>query len=95
MLPTAQYQEIVLQTLISPEILDYDNDGSIHYNLTIQKQAGINELPTVLQIKPPQGYDMIASIDGWEFNHETGFWIWSGSLPWTYTFELVFVPPGN
>jgi len=92
MLPTAQSQEIVLQMLLPTHILQQTEDGRFYYQLRLQKQAGISDLPTVLQIKPPKNYQVDIPENDWEYNDQAGFWIWSGNLTNSSDIELYFSP---
>jgi hypothetical protein len=93
-LPTAQSQDILIQMQLPSRMIQKRNNNQLAYSLTIQKQAGINHLPLVLQVKPPQGYYVNDPGEGWEFNHDTDFWIWTGNLFYTNYFELLFTSEG-
>lgn len=92
MLPAAQTQDVVLQLLLPLELLKMTQDGHINYNLKIQKQAGISQLPFVLQINPPLGYQLSNREQGWQYDSATGFWVWEGQIKETMIFDLLFSP---
>lgn len=91
-LPTAVSQDISVQFLLPSRILRPLGDGQLEYTLRILKQAGLNHLPMVLQVKPPQGYQVNDPGEGWEFNQYSGFWIWTGKIFNTRDFRLLFSP---
>jgi hypothetical protein len=92
MLPTSQSQDIVLQLLHPPQWLKQTQDGLLNYNFRIQKQAGLSELPFVLQINPPPGYQLVNPGTEWRNDADTGFWVWEGQIIEPRHFELYFAP---
>jgi hypothetical protein len=91
-LPTNQNQDITLQFDLPAGILQSSNNNSLIYKLRVQKQAGIADLPLVLQIRPPAGTHWANPGDGWQIDHATGFWLWSGQIEFPTEFELIFTP---
>ncbi|MBT3391940.1 MAG: DUF4012 domain-containing protein [Chloroflexi bacterium] len=89
-LPSAQNQDIVLELVLNPRILQRYVAGTLSYSLRVQKQAGLLTLPLVLQIKPPSGYQITKPETGWAQDSESGFWVWSGDMMGTQEFEITF-----
>ncbi len=91
-LPVGQKQDIALQFRLPSGVIRRLPDNDLYYNLRIQKQAGLLHLPFVLQVKPPQGYDLVNPEPNWAIDQNSGFWIWSGEITSTQDFELAFSP---
>ncbi|MCJ7702178.1 MAG: DUF4012 domain-containing protein, partial [Anaerolineales bacterium] len=72
-LPTAQKQDISLQFTLPLDTLELDQAGNLVYRLKVQKQAGLSHLPFVLQIRPPQGFQLDPPGDPWTFEPGSGF----------------------
>jgi len=91
-LPTSQQQDLSLQFDLPGEILKKGKNNAWVYKLRIQKQAGLADLPLVLQIRAPAGTQWATPESGWQLDSASGFWIWSGKIEFPSEFELVFSP---
>ena len=91
-LPTAQSQDIVAQLVLNPRLLQRQTDGQLVYQLKVQKQAGLTDLPFVLQISPPVGYQTSGLGPDWTQDSESGFWVWSGKIIAPQVFYVTFEP---
>jgi len=92
LLPTNEQKAVALQLLLPSQVIKQGDDNQLLYLLRIQKQAGLSVLPFVLQIKPPEGYQLKPPDSDWDFDEQTGFWIWSGQIINPWEIELVFTP---
>jgi hypothetical protein len=89
-LPTNQSQDVVLQFALPPEVIVPTNEDELVYKLEVHKQAGLDDLPVSIQVRPPQGTQLKAG-DPWRYDQSSGFWIWDGRVTTPERFELVFV----
>lgn len=90
-LPTNQTQDIILQFMLPPHVITQMSHHALKHQLKIQKQAGLLTLPINIQVKPPHHYDLRNADRHWQFDQNTGFWIWDGKITKTKTFDLLFV----
>jgi len=89
-LPTASSQDLFLQITLPRKVLAQQKKDELAYNLRVQKQAGLSQLPIVLQVKPPGGYQLYDLTPGWVLEKNSGFYIWTGEITSTQDFELLF-----
>lgn len=91
-LPTNQHKDIDLEFILPSDVLQPVGFEKLVYTLRVQKQAGVDNLPFDLHIKPPTGYQMVAPDSPWQFDQGADSWIWSGNISQTKTFNLTFTP---
>jgi hypothetical protein len=92
-LPTNQHQDVSLQFVLPPEVIEQTSADTYVYRLKIGKQAGLKSLPVSVQIKPPSGYQLKNMADEWQLDQDTTFWIWEGEIRDARMIELTFISP--
>lgn len=90
-LPTDRSQDVVLQFALPPDVIVQTNEDDWVFKLKVDKQAGLDDLPLSLQMKPPHGYQLQEAGDPWRFDQNSGFWIWDGKVIMPEQFEVVLV----
>jgi hypothetical protein len=93
-LPQGQQQDVVLETKLPPMVV-HVLDNYLVYNLRIQKQAGIEQLPVTIQVKVPEGYILSDQKGEWQKDANTQLWSWTGNITKTQDFNLTFQKPTN
>lgn len=88
-LPQGQKQDVVLETTLPPTGV-HVLDNFLVYNLRIQKQAGIEQLPVTIQIIVPEGYILLDKKGEWQKDTNTQTWLWHGNITKTQDFNLTF-----
>ncbi len=89
-LGTNQSQDISMQFLLPPGALVRTDKDVILYQLTVQKQAGLDTLPFALQVKSPPQYHLANADETWLFDENTGIWSWSSNITSSKDFVLRF-----
>jgi hypothetical protein len=90
-LPTQQSQNWQLDMTLPPSILRKSGKGWV-YQLRVQKQAGLDNLPFKLVVVPVKGSILEPVPTGWTPEGKT-VWNWSGKLRETTDFTLEFSQP--
>jgi len=93
-LPQGQQQDVVLETALPPMVV-HILDNYLVYNLRIQKQAGIEQLPVTIQVKVPEDYIILDQKGEWQKDANTQTWFWNGNITNTQDFNLTFQKPTN
>jgi hypothetical protein len=77
------------KTLLPPGTLTRaPGQDTLSYRLKIQKQPGTDEIPVVLHLMLPPGYEAVELPEG--FSESGGTLTWSGRLTRDLNFELRF-----
>lgn len=93
-LPQGQPQDVVLETALPPMVV-HILDNFLVYNLRIQKQAGIEQLPVTIKVKVPEDYILLNKKGEWQKDANTQTWFWNGNITKTQDFNLTFQKPTN
>ncbi len=89
-LGTNQSQNVSMQFVLPPSVLVHTTKDVFLYQLTLQKQAGLEYLPVVLQVIPPPNFHLMDADGAWQFDQNSGLWSWSSNMTSSQNFELRF-----
>lgn len=89
-LPPAASETIQLHLQLPTEMVEREQDGTLHYRLRIHKQPGLSSAPYQIKVRLPAGYSLAPAITGWQ-QESVSTWVWNGRLVKDQDFHLLFV----
>jgi hypothetical protein len=92
-LPTHSQQQNSITIALPPSVLHQDSAQGWLYNLLIQKQPGLSNLPVTVKIKLPDNAVILPGYSDWT-KEGSNTWTWTGTLTGTRQLSLAFSTKG-
>jgi hypothetical protein len=88
--PPGETRETVLRYRLPPDVLEHTTEGW-HYRLTVQKQAGREAIPVVVQLRLPAATSVMHAAPALDSQREQHV-IWRTTLATDQVFDIVVAP---